>query len=77
MAMSQYRLLADEKDQEIQPSLSLGQLRGDPGLKYRPDILDDADTSTIPIAKMKSFLDSSITEAFTVEQVDSRGQLQN
>ena len=72
MAMSEYWLLVDEKDQELQPSFhlaaSLDQLRGDPGLKYRPDILDDADTSTIPIAKMKSFLDSSITEAFTVER---------
>ena len=32
------------------------------------DILDDANTSTIHIAKMKSFLDSSMSEAFTVER---------
>eukprot|EP00438_Fugacium_kawagutii_P031852 Skav230348 [mRNA] locus=scaffold25:300997:302825:- [translate_table: standard] len=78
MAMSEYWLLVDEKDQEIQPSFrlaaSLDQLRGDPGLKYRPDILDDADTSTIPIAKMKSFLDSSITEAFTDNKVNEEAE---
>ena len=72
MAMSEYWLLVDQKDDEMLPSFrlaaSLDQLRGDPGIKYRPDILDDADTSMVPVAKLKSFLDSSAAEAFTVER---------
>lgn len=72
MAMSEYWLLVDQKDDEMLPSFrlaaSLDQLRGDPGIKYRPDILDDADTSMVPVAKLKSFLDSSVAEAFTVER---------
>ena len=72
MAMSEYWLVVDQKDQELEPSFclaaSLDQLRGDPGVKYRPHILDDADTSAIPISKMKGFLDSNMSDAFTVER---------
>eukprot|EP00438_Fugacium_kawagutii_P031959 Skav201900 [mRNA] locus=scaffold550:1007870:1009721:+ [translate_table: standard] len=71
MGMSEYWLLADNIENPV-PSFrmaaSLDQFRGDPGLKYRPDILDDADVSTIPPTKMKAFLDQSLEESFTVER---------
>lgn len=71
MAMSEYWILRDGMD-DVNPSFriaaSLDQFRGDPGLKHRPDILDDADVSAIPPTKMKAFLDQSLEEAFTVER---------
>ena len=71
MAFAEYWLLVDGKD-DLAPSFrisnSLDHLRGEPGMKYRPDILDDADMSTIPVSKMKAFLDMSLDETFTVER---------
>ena len=34
----------------------------------RPDILDDPDTTTLPVSKLKSFLDSTLAEVHTVER---------
>ena len=71
MSMSEYWVLRDGLN-DVAPSYriaaSLDQFRGEPGLKHRPDILDDADVSTIPPTKMKAFLDQSLEEAFTVER---------
>ena len=71
MAFSEYWILVDAKD-DILPSFrlsnSLDHLRGEPGIKYRPDILDDADVSCVPVSKMKAFLDMSLEESFTVER---------
>ena len=72
MAFSEFWLLRSEEVDDTQPSFrlasSLDQLRGEPGIRERPDILDDPDMSQIPVAKLKSFLDSSLEEAFTVER---------
>ena len=71
MSMSEYWVLRDGLN-DVAPSYriaaSLDQFRGEPGLKHRPGILDDADVSTIPPTKMKAFLDQSLEEAFTVER---------
>ena len=71
MAFSEYWILVDAKD-DILPSFrlsnSLDHLRGEPGIKYRPDILDDADVSCVPVSKIKAFLDMSLEESFTVER---------
>ena len=63
---------AEEELPSFQLCSSLDQLRGEPGVKARPDILDDADTSSIPIPKLKAFLDSSLMESHTVERWTTR-----
>ena len=72
MAVSAYYILKEGNGEDKVPSFrlcsSLDQLRGEPGVKTRPDILDDADTSSIPIPKLKAFLDSSLMESHTVER---------
>ena len=72
MAISEYYILRDNKDESIQPGFpicsSLDQLRGESGEKYRPDILDDPDVNMVPIPKLKSFLDSSLAGCHTVER---------
>ncbi|CAE7786825.1 unnamed protein product [Symbiodinium sp. CCMP2592] len=49
MAMSEYHIIRNSKEKEMQPSFrlcaSLDQLRGDSGCVERPDILDDPDTN--------------------------------
>ena len=69
---SEYLVLKDGVESEHSPGFricsSLDQLRDESGLKYRPDILDDADSASIPVTKLKSFLDSSLAEAHTVER---------
>ncbi|CAE7258973.1 unnamed protein product [Symbiodinium sp. CCMP2592] len=70
MAISEYHILAGGKEQELRPSFrlvaSLDQLRGESGIKERPDILDDPDTSVMSVTKLKAFLDSTLTETHTV-----------
>ncbi|OLP92637.1 hypothetical protein AK812_SmicGene25516 [Symbiodinium microadriaticum] len=60
MALSEYHILVGGKEQELQPSFrlvaSLDQLRGEAGIKERPDILDDPDTSVMSVTKLKAFL---------------------
>ncbi|CAE7628081.1 unnamed protein product [Symbiodinium sp. CCMP2592] len=60
MAISEYHILAGGKEQELRPSFrlvaSLDQLRGESGIKERPDILDDPDTSVMSVTKLKAFL---------------------
>ena len=72
MAMSEYHILRNSKEKDMQPSFrlcaSLDQLRGDSGCVERPDILDDPDTTTLPASKLKSFLDSTLAEVHTVER---------
>ena len=72
LAMSEYWLLVDNMAWEQRPAFrlcaSLDQLRGEPGVKHVPDILDDPDCSQIPISKLKAFLDSTLEETFTVER---------
>ncbi|CAE7440817.1 unnamed protein product [Symbiodinium natans] len=72
MAVSEYHLLRDNLDPTIRPGFricaSLDQLRGESGEKHRPDILDDPDMNTLPIPKLKSFLDSTLLECHTVER---------
>ncbi|CAE7517592.1 unnamed protein product, partial [Symbiodinium sp. CCMP2456] len=72
MCFSEYLILKDGVESEYSPGFricsSLDQLRGESGLKYRPDILDDGDSSSIPVTKLKSFLDSSLVETHTVER---------
>ena len=72
MCFSEYLILKDGMESEYSPGFricsSLDQLRGESGLKYRPDILDDGDSSSIPVTKLKSFLDSSLVETHTVER---------
>ena len=71
-AMSEYWLLVDNMAWDQRPAFrlcaSLDQLRGEPGVKHVPDILDDPDCSQIPISKLKAFLDSTLEETFTVER---------
>ena len=70
MALSEYYILKENIN--AHPSFrlcsSLDQLRGESGCKERPDILDDPDTSQVPISKLKSFLDSTLVETHTVER---------
>ena len=72
MAFSEYWLLRGDTAENMQPSFriasSFDQLRGEPGLRERPDILDDADMSQQALPKLKAFLDSSLEEAYTVER---------
>ncbi|CAE6938161.1 unnamed protein product [Symbiodinium sp. CCMP2592] len=72
MCFSEYLILKDGMESEYSPGFricsSLDQLRGESGLKNRPDILDDGDSSSIPVTKLKSFLDSSLVETHTVER---------
>lgn len=72
MAFSEYWILRAGHERELRPSFrlsnSLENLRGEPGLRERPDILDDSDMSSIPLPKVKAFLDSSLSETFTVER---------
>ena len=72
MAFSEYWLLRGDTAETMQPSFriasSFDQLRGEPGLRERPDILDDADMSQQALPKLKAFLDSSLEEAYTVER---------
>ncbi|CAK8996450.1 unnamed protein product [Durusdinium trenchii] len=72
MAFSEYWILRAGHEHELRPSFrlsnSLENLRGEPGLRERPDILDDSDMSNIPLPKVKAFLDSSLAETFTVER---------
>ncbi|CAE7386029.1 unnamed protein product [Symbiodinium sp. CCMP2592] len=81
MAVSEYYILRDNKDDGIQPGFricsSLDQLRGESGEKYRPDILDDPDINMVPIPKLKSFLDSSLAECHTVERWTAARFVQN
>ena len=44
---------------------SVDQLQGEAGIKERPDILDDPDTSVMSVTKMKAFLGSTLTETHT------------
>lgn len=71
MAFSEYWLLRNS-EKERQPSFriasSFDQLRGEPGLRERPDILDGGDMSQQALPKLKAFLDISLEEAYTVEQ---------
>lgn len=72
MAFAEYWILKANEGNDARPSFrlsnSLENLRGEPGLRTRPDILDDSDMSNIPLPKVKAFLDSSLTETFTVER---------
>ena len=72
MAFRESWLLRDGSDPAKQPSFHLAssfdQLRGEPGVRGRPDILDDADMSQQAMPKPKAFLDSSLDESFTVER---------
>lgn len=72
MAFSEYWLLQGGNEKQLQPSFRLAssfdQLRGEPGIRERPDILDDADMSQQALPKLKAFLDSSLDEAYTVER---------
>ena len=72
MAFAEYWILRANQEHELRPcfrlSNSLENLRGEPGLRERPDILDDSDMSNIPLPKIKAFLDSSLSETFTVER---------
>ena len=72
MAFAEYWILRTNQEHELRPffrlSNSLENLRGEPGLRERPDILDDSDMSNIPLPKIKAFLDSSLSETFTVER---------
>ena len=72
MAFSEYWLLRGGSAEDMQPNFRLAssfdQLRGEPGLRQRPDILDDADMSQQALPKLKAFLDSSLEEAYTVER---------
>ena len=72
LAVSEYHILVAGKENEMKPSFrivsSLDQLLGEARIKERPDILDDPDTSAIPIQKLKAFLDSTLEEAHTVER---------
>ena len=72
MAFSEYWLLRSEDQEDKRPSFrsasSFDQLRGEPGIRERPDILDDADTSQQALPKLKAFLDGSLEEAYTVER---------
>ncbi|CAE7253947.1 unnamed protein product, partial [Symbiodinium necroappetens] len=81
MAISEYYILRDKKDDSIRPGSricsSLDQLRGESGEKCRPDILDDPDVNTVPIPKLKSFLDSSLAECHTVERWTAARSVQN
>ena len=75
LAMSEYWLLVDNMAWDQRPAFrlcaSLDQLRGEPGVKHVPDILDDPDCSQIPISKLKAFLDSTLEETFTVASATS------
>ena len=70
--LSEYLILKDGMESEYSPGFricsSLDQLRGESGLKCRPHILDDADSASMTVTKLKSFLDSSLAEARTVER---------
>ena len=72
LAISEYWILVDDMAWDVKPSFrlcsSLDQLRGEPGKKHVPDILDDPDMNVVPMPKLKAFLDASLEESFTVER---------
>ena len=72
MAMSEYHILLNSKEKDMQPSFrlcaSLDQPRGESRCVERPDILNDPDTTTLPVSKLKSFLDSTLSEVHTVKR---------
>lgn len=69
MAFSEYWLLRGDIAENMQLifriASSFDQLRGEPRLPERPDILDDADMSQQALPKLKAFLDSSLQKAYT------------
>ncbi|CAE7524128.1 unnamed protein product, partial [Symbiodinium sp. CCMP2456] len=72
LGISEYWILVDDMAWDVKPSFrlcsSLDQLRGEPGKKHVPDILDDPDMNVVPMPKLKAFLDASLEESFTVER---------
>ena len=70
MAISEYHIIRNPREKDMQPSFrlcaSLDQLRGDSGCVERPDILDDPDTTALPVSKLKFLLDSTLAEVHTV-----------
>lgn len=71
MAMSRYWIAVDNVASGragYRTASSLDFFRGEPGMKYIPDVFDDGNLSNQGVEKMKAFFDSSLTEGMTYER---------